>query len=308
MKTLNIAAMDGFELGARLYEPSGPPRAQVVIHPATATPQRYYQAFAEHLAGHGLRVLTYDYRGIGASRSGSLRGFPASMTTWAEQDAQAALRFAHASEEALPLLVVGHSFGGQIALALPDVPPIRGTLMVGAQSGYWKGFDWPDRGALWMLWNVLVPTVTTTWGYVPGWMGIGEDLPSGVARQWARWCRSPAYYLDEHPEYGRRMSNYTGPALVLSFSDDDYVPLRNARWLLDRLQGAEVEHRHVFPEEVGLRSIGHFGFFRRKNAVLWPLAVRYFDALLESSWRPAPRRCVGLREADIMADLAYGRA
>ena len=307
MKTLTIEAMDGFELGARLYEPDGAPRAQVLIHAATATPQRYYQAFAEHLCTRGFRVLTYDFRGIGASRRGSLRGFAASMSTWAEQDARAVVRHTHARAPELPLLVVGHSFGGQIALALPDEVPIAGALMVGAQSGYWKGFEWPDRGAMWMLWNVMVPAVTSTMGYVPGWMGIGEDLPAGVARQWARWCLSPGYFLREHPEYGVRMRSHGGPVMMLSFSDDDYVPLPNARWLLDQLRSARVEHRHLVPEEVGLDEIGHFGFFRRKNAILWSLANGYFDAVLDGAWKPT-RVADCLQEADIMADLHYGRA
>jgi predicted alpha/beta hydrolase len=306
MKTVTIEAMDGFELGARVYAPRGAPRAQVVIHAATAAPQRYYQAFGEHLAARGFRVLTYDYRGIGASRRGSLRGFSASMTTWAEQDARAVVRHAHASAPELPLLVVGHSFGGQIALALPDEIRIAGAFMVGAQSGYWKGFDWPDRGALWMLWNVVMPAVTKTWGYVPGWMGIGEDLPAGVAREWARWCSTPGYFLREHPEYGTRMRSHHGPVMVLSFSDDEYVPLRNARWLIDQLQSARVEHRHLVPSEVGLASIGHFGFFRRKSAILWSLADEYFDAVLDASWHP--QSSAWLRETEIMADLEYGRA
>jgi predicted alpha/beta hydrolase len=305
VKTVTIEALDGFELGARVYESEGVPRAQVVIHAATATPQRYYQAFAEHLVARGFRVLTYDYRGIGASRRGSLRGFAASMTTWAEQDARAVLRHAHASAPELPLFVVGHSFGGQIALALPDETPIAATLMVGAQSGYWKGFDWPNRGAMWMLWNVMMPAVSSTWGYVPGWMGIGEDLPAGVARQWARWCTTPGYFLGEHPEYGKRMQSHTGPVMVLSFSDDDYVPLQNAQWLIDQLAHAQVEHRHLTPEEVGLPEIGHFGFFRRANATLWSFADRTFDAVLQDAWQPRPT--VWLHDSDLMADLQYGR-
>jgi predicted alpha/beta hydrolase len=306
MKTVTIEALDGFELEARSFEPDRPARAQLLINPALATPQRYYQAFATHLASRGFRVVTYDYRGIGASRRGGLRGFSASMTTWAEQDARAVLRHTHARDPDLPLFVVGHSFGGQIALALPDEIPIAGALMVGAQSGYYKGFDWPDRGAMWMLWNIVMPAVTTTWGYVPGWMGLGEDVPAGVARQWARWCTTPGYFLQEHPEYGTRMRGHSGPVMVLSFSDDDYVPLRNARWLIEQLQSAQVEHRHVAPQEVGLEAIGHFGFFRRKNAVLWSLADRYLDSVLDGAWQPTP--CFGrLRQADIMADLEYGR-
>src|SRR5688500_5285118 len=89
---------DDYPIAARRYEPEHA-RATVLVHGATATPQRYYAAFGNALASAGYRVITYDYRGIGASRPKSLRRFAASMTEWAEKDARAAYDAALAFEE-----------------------------------------------------------------------------------------------------------------------------------------------------------------------------------------------------------------
>ena len=40
-----------------------------------------------------------------------------------------------------------------------------------------------------------------------------------------------------------------------------------------------VERRHVEPTSVGLRSIGHLGYFRPEAAGLWDEAVAWLDRL-----------------------------
>ena len=52
--------------------------------------------------------------------------------------------------------------------------------------------------ALWM-WPVThfaLPGVTRLHGYFPSSrFGFGEDLPKGVAIEWASWCRNPTYLV-----------------------------------------------------------------------------------------------------------------
>ena len=132
-----ITAGDGYELGATIFEPRHA-RGTVVIHGATAVPQRYYAAFAEWLRDRRLRVVTYDYRGIGESRPASLRGFRATMTDWARLDARAA--HAWARDQGDDVLIVGHSFGGQILGLVDELHDARGAVYVACQLGgyrYW---------------------------------------------------------------------------------------------------------------------------------------------------------------------------
>jgi predicted alpha/beta hydrolase len=131
-------------------------------------------------------VLTYDYRGVGRSRRGPLGRAANAMTMrdWAERDAVAAHRALVARDPSARVLAVAHSFGGQ-TLGLSDaLHDVSAAAMVGVQFGYVGHWPAAGRARLGLAWNVLVPSFSSALGYVPGWSGIGEDLPGGVAREW----------------------------------------------------------------------------------------------------------------------------
>lgn len=266
---LALVAQDGTPLEAHLWR-TEPPRAAVAILGAAATPQRYYRAFASWLAGRGFTVLTFDYRGIGGSRSGQLRGHPATMTEWGTLDVAAALEALRAAAPDVPLFAIGHSFGGQ-ALGLSDVlGTTDGLLTVGAQFGFYGHWDGAARHRMWALWNVAIPTFVATFGYIPGWTGMGEDLPPGVAREWARWGRSERYLLDHVADAETRMRAYSGRTEVWSVTDDDYAPEPAVRAYAAAIGGCGAPVRVISPGRTDGVPIGHFGPFRSRFAgTLW---------------------------------------
>ncbi|MEM7153428.1 MAG: alpha/beta fold hydrolase [Myxococcota bacterium] len=303
---IEIPTGDLRTLGARLYEPGREAVAQVVIHGATAVPQRFYDAFALHLAQQGFRVLTYDYRGIGQSRVEPIAEDPVTMEGWIE-DAEAAQRWLVGRAPSLPLLTVGHSFGGQVAASIDAGRRPDGLILVGAQSGWWRAFPPTSLARMWLTWSVLLPVVTRSFGYVPGWTGLGEDLPAGVAQQWGRWCRSPNYFLSELPHLRTRLAAYDGRILALSFTDDELAPAANVHWLLDRLGGAHIDHLHLSPEQLGLPRVGHFGFFRTRSApTLWTRAASFLLETAQKAGERGPRPLSPALE-EILVDLHYGR-
>jgi predicted alpha/beta hydrolase len=264
-RAVRVAAADGFELAATEFAPDGPPRGVVVVNAATAVRRRYYDRFALFLASHGLAVVTYDYRGIGDSAPPSLRGFEATMQQWGELDQPAALAHAHALHPDVPLMVVGHSVGGQIFGLLREPPPVARVLMVAAQHNYWGLWRFQERYVLWALWTLFMPAASRAFGYFPGSrVALGEDLPRGVALDWARWCRSPGALVQAvGGDAAERFTRYRGPLLALSFDDDTkFAPRRAVDALLGFYTNAQVEHRHLRAESLGLRHVGHFGFFR----------------------------------------------
>jgi predicted alpha/beta hydrolase len=305
-----ITTDDGVPLAGKRFEPVGRARGNVLIHGATATPQRYYAAFATELAGRGFRVITYDYRGIGDSRHGSLRKLDTSMTEWARRDAAAAHDAVAAFSE--PLLVVGHSFGGQL-LGLIDPPArARAIVLVGSQLpyiGHWPTLSSIGYGA---LWHGVVPATVATFGYLPGFMGLGVDLPGGVALEWAKWCTSPGYLRDHHPDAAARFARVTAPVLVYSFTDDEYGPKRAIDALVGALSGARLVHRRFAPSSLGRRDVGHFGFFRRDVVrPLWEETIHFFESALagaDPGLRSRSPSTWSLEPTDVEADLAYGRA
>ncbi len=267
-----ITALDGHPLASTLFEPTtGNCRATLVIASATGVRRSYYRPFAEFLTGHGLRVITFDYRGIGGSAPPSLRGFEASMADWAQQDTDGVLAMAQQRWPEQPLLYVGHSFGGQALGLLRHAGCLRGAVLVASQSGYWRHWSGLARLRMLALWYVVIPLLTTVFGYLPARrLGLGEDQPRGVARQWACWGRHRDYILSADSETRQRFAELTLPIRAYSLADDSFAPRPAVTALLAAFRNAEMDHRHLEPGAVRQQRIGHFGFFREPlRDTLW---------------------------------------
>jgi predicted alpha/beta hydrolase len=181
---MQIKTSDGTQLSARKYSPQLPVRAVVLMPSAMGVPQSYYAPFAEFLAENGVAVLTFDYRGMGESlpeqfRS-SLRGFEASILDWAEQDYNAALITTKAWQPDVPLIVIGHSLGGQLVGMLPDQHLIDGLITVASGSGYWRDNAWKLKRRVWIMWFFCSTCGDThLWIFSRKTVGYGGGFTSG---------------------------------------------------------------------------------------------------------------------------------
>jgi predicted alpha/beta hydrolase len=154
-------------------------------------------------------------------------------------------------------------------------------INIGAQSPYWKNFN--TKLKLLAFWNLIIPIFTKAFGYFPGKkLGLFENLPSGVALQWARWAKSKNFILDEDPKYKGRFSALHQPALMLSFTDDQLAPKLAVEQLMGFFNNLKWTHLHIKPEEIAQNEIGHFGFFRKSMTTsLWFDVVNWTNRQLE---------------------------
>ncbi|WP_313086345.1 alpha/beta fold hydrolase [Pseudomonas sp.] len=265
---VSIACRDGFKLSAQRWDPAGDPRGTVIISSATGVLARYYARYAAFLCEHGYRVLTYDYRGIGGSRPASLRGAGIRWRDWGELDFDAVVRWLREHHRQGPLVAVGHSIGGFLPGFAEAATQVDRFLSVGAQYAYWRDYAAAERWQMFARWHLFMPALTMLCGYFPGRrLGWLEDLPAGVAREWAfrRARLEHSYPLDERDEVLRRFAAVRAPILAVSVTDDAYGTLPAIARGLRYYHNSPHQHVRLRPAELGFERVGHFDLFHERH-------------------------------------------
>ncbi|WP_353987488.1 alpha/beta hydrolase family protein [Ruicaihuangia caeni] len=293
---VSIPVIGAGAVAATLRLPAEPAVAAVTIHPATAVGAWLYTSFAEYLVGHGFAVLTYDYRGTGASGTPRAnRGLK--MRDWMYQDVPAVAAWMAERLPQIPHFAVGHSVGGQ-ALALNNgTKGLQGFVSIASHAGVTRAIeDRKERLRVGLILRVVGPAFSVAMGMVPGRrLGIGEDIPGAVMLEWSKWSRLPFYFFDD-PSLGAAESaaKVNTDVLAIGFTDDLWATPRQIDALFSRLPSASLERRTYSPEDGGVPAIGHLGFFRRAGKALWPPVLEWLEArtvsVLNGSSLGIPRR------------------
>ncbi|AOX47784.1 alpha/beta hydrolase [Pandoraea faecigallinarum] len=286
---VEIAAVDGYPLGAHVWYPDDLPASGVVlIHPATAVPERLYFAFAQYVARRGLIALTYSYRGVDGSRPASLRGFKARMRDWADLDVEGVTHWACERYPALPLYAVGHSFGGHAIGLCESSNLLRAAVQIASHAGAMRVVaNRRERARITVLMHWIAPLLARATGFMPGSrLGIGEDLPKDVLLEWSAWTRLSNYFFDDPTlDAASRFARVRTPILSLGFDDDLWATRMGIDMLVARFRRAPVTRREIRAGLSESGAIGHMGYFRqRSGAFLWPETV---DWLLSTGMRNA---------------------
>lgn len=273
---------DGYELSGTRYGAIGKPVGTIVLAGATGVPQGFYRRFASYAAEQGFNVLTFDYRGIGQSKSGSLRDLDMSFLDWGRYDVAAAVDAVY--ESGLPLYLVGHSYGGQALGLLPNHHRLTAAYSFGSGAG-WSG--WMPRSEaikVKLLWNVVLPALVKWKGYM-AWsvLGMGEDLPLGVYRDWKRWCQHPRYFFDDD-KFQYLKDTYAQveiPYVAATSTDDLWAPPKSRDSFCQHYTGCELELKTIKPQDH--QEIGHMGYFRESCRDLWDDMLTWFELMSKNN-------------------------
>lgn len=287
---MQLSALDGYPLGAELHDTpaSGTPRRVAVIHCGAGIPAGYYRHFAGFLAQSGIPTLTYDYRGIGASRPASLRGFEATVEDWGEHDCGGAIAWMRKRYPRSQIIGIGHSAGTLLHGGAPNAGEQAMLALVCPHTGYYGDYRPGYRLPMAVLWHGVMPALTRLFGYFPARrLGLGGDIPAGIALQWAGRRSPDLRPAGEGPAQERtrmlldRCAALERSAVLVTVNDDAFATVAAAERLLSYYPRLSVHQRLAFdPADARLRGIGHFGFFRREvGAVLWPRLLAALQAL-----------------------------
>lgn len=266
--TTTLRTRDGqFIRLTQFLPPNGAPERVVVVGPGAGVEQARYRAFAEYCAASGCAAITFDYRGIGHSGNGHIGHFHATLRQWANQDLDAVLRYAHNTFPKLELVFVGHCISGEIAGIAPAGEYIHRMVLVSSALSCWR--LWPHRSQLRiLLMKLLTPLLVWWYGFFPGRrLRFLHDLPRGVILELSNWCNRPNGLFDVFPDNNYRKMKI--PLLAYSFTDDWFSPPRAVAALLGHFSNAQPRWEHLDPAGIGLKKVGHDGFFDPACAPLW---------------------------------------
>ena len=184
---IDVRAEDGhqWQLIGRLPEQ---PRAALLWLPALGVAARHYEPFADALAAHGIAVLLHEWRGNGSSNLRASRQVDWGYRQILALDLPASQAALQATLPGVPLLLGGHSLGGQLACchAGQQADRFAGLWLVATGTPWWRSFPAPLRYALALVYRFL-PWLARRNGTLPGRrVGFGGNEARGLIADWAR--------------------------------------------------------------------------------------------------------------------------
>ena len=269
MHDFNINTNENRKISCQLFESSSS-NVILVIASAMGVKQSFYQEFSEFAEENGISVITFDYSGIGNSLYGDIKSQRDSLYSWGNRDLETVIKY---SIEKFPnhrKVVLGHSIGGQLIGFSPSSVDLDKIILISAQSGYWGFWKGADKVKMFLNWYLLFPTLTYFFGYMPSKrFGKMENLPAKVAKEWAKWCRTPNYLFDYFSEDKTFFNKIKGELTSVSFDDDFFAPKKSVDWLNQKFQNVTLKRKHFSPNDFNVTKIGHFDLFKSnfKNSI-----------------------------------------
>lgn len=281
-ETLSFVADDGYRLTAYRYRAEAP-EGVIIVAGATGVPQGFYRQFALYASLGGYDVVTFDYRGIGQSAPATLKGFDVDFRDWARKDLKALVDLI--STENLPAYIVGHSYGGHALGLMDNHHLIDAAYFLGVGAGWHGWMPMAERMRVLFMWHVMAPAITRIQGYL-GWslLGMGEDLPLGVYRQWKRWCQFPNYFFGDSafPEVSLSFNRVRMPIKAVNAIDDKWAMPASRDAFVRYYSNSELLFHDLHPGSLGLKKVGHMGYFRRGSEGVWSDILTYFGEVRSS--------------------------
>ena len=266
-----------------LHKASNDVKGVVQINPATGVTERMYLPFAQYLATQGFAVVTFNYRGVGL-QSMEARSVDAGFTDWADHDIERITSWVSEHFGSLPHFAIGHSFGGHAIGLCESSQRLKAAVTICSHAGCLR-FIHPlrERWKVAFLLKVLGPVTAKLFGYFPGKrLGVSENVPAKIMRQWSRWTSMPNYFFDDlEVDAARRFARPTMPLLAIGIDDDQWAPPEAIDLMTSHFTGCAVTRIQLGSNESQGTPVGHMGYFRSRHAdTLWPVIGQWLHRQL----------------------------
>ncbi|MGO9836865.1 MAG: alpha/beta fold hydrolase [Polyangiaceae bacterium] len=270
VEEIEVRTRDGWSLRTDVHEPlDAPVGVAVLAHAFMARRTEFDRprdsGFAPFLVGLGWRVVAFDFRAHGDSGPLAHQGGDYGYDDLVTRDIPAVCAFARSrARSRLPLVVVGHSLGGHVALAAQGTGAIDVDAVVGFGASPWLPELEPSRSRWVVKRAILAATlgVTRRVGRLPARaLGRGsDDEPRACVEDFSRFARTGAWTsADGRVDYLASLANVRVPVLSVVSEGDrlECVPACAER-LLARTGGPKDIVR-IERRDDGSRPPGHMG-------------------------------------------------
>lgn len=268
--TFAVTAADGVSQRASEWSSAGQDEdtSVFVLLPGLGVAAGYYEPFARMLAQRRpLTVVLADLRGQGTSTANPRRddfGYREML----DLDFPALFVALAARYGSRPLIVAGHSLGGQLATIYAGCMPanVAGLAILAAGSTHvalWKG---PRRIAV-SAYTSLVRAMGAAWPWYPGRLiAFGGDHPKRLIRDWGHVGATGRYEPEgARFDYEAACRRATMPVLSVGIRGDPLVPPAARKALVDRLPLARSRNVEI-PRPAGSSAWrSHFAWARRPD-------------------------------------------
>lgn len=270
-----ISCKDGYQLAAQFYPVLNSDKPYpILICPATGITKNFYHVFAQWLNQQGYPVLSFDFRGIGESLHGALKDSTASINDWGMYDIPAAIEALLNRTQAEKVIIVGHSAGGQLLGIASNYHKVAKVLAIAGSTGHVKGLKGKTKVLAPVMFNIIFPVSSLVKGYgATQFIGMGENLPKNVAKQWAEFCSKPGYVMNAigktiFEDYHQQIQC---PITSFWATDDEIATHSNVKDLLRLYPNAQTKLIELNPQQLGYKRIGHMLMFKKSHQKIWPI-------------------------------------
>lgn len=284
-----VNCADGITLKGILLLPENP-KAVLQFNCGAATKKEFYLPFLTYLAQHGYICCLWDYRGSGESAPPSLNACNYTFSDYGTKDMPAIKDYLNNRFPDKPFLISGHSVGGQQLGFMNNLQGTLGVVNFAVSTGYLPHMPLGYRLSSYFFFFIFTPISILLTGYVKTKkFGIMEDLPKKVVTEWRAWCLKKDYLFDKK-FLGKTVpignfKNYDFPIHAFWAEDDTISTKKNTLNYWKHVQSSQpIEFSRLKPNDFGVKTIGHFGFFKKKmKDQLWPWVLKKLDEFLQKN-------------------------
>lgn len=208
-KTFFLTTRDGQKIQVCIYQPLKSVECNLIIHNQIDWTQKSYFSFCNFLCQHGIRVITFDPRGIGNSKTHQKK---MALNQWAKLDLDSVILFVKNQYPKNELIYLGHGLSAQLVGLAPASLFFDKLIFINAEFSK-SGWSSMKR------WIILF------------WKNLKhKQLPAGILQELLKWNGSFNGLFSFHSSINYR--KFQIPFLICNFLGNGKSKRRNIKSLM----------------------------------------------------------------------------